>query len=40
MNFEEALADLIAEYLKTTSKDAIMSAMELQLMALNESDET
>jgi hypothetical protein len=34
--FEEALGDLINEYLKTESKDSVMSAMELALMALNE----
>ncbi len=37
-NFEEALADLINDYIGTESKESIVSAMELQIMALNEDD--
>lgn len=38
-NFEEALADLIDHYLQHDSRDSIISAMELKIMALNEEGE-
>lgn len=34
--FEEALADLIGEYRDTTETDDLISAMEIQIMALKE----
>lgn len=38
MNFEEALADLIGKHLDREGTDAVISAMELQIMALKEQE--
>lgn len=35
-SFEEALADLVSEYIGREGPDAILSAFELQTMAINE----
>jgi hypothetical protein len=38
MNFEEALADLIENHLDREGYDGIISALELKIMALRETE--